>query len=378
MDELTESMSVSQEDLLDISSPRRRRKGTVDQPAAFHCLYDTSAAEDDPSVSAGEVSQRARRRRKETHDESSSGRMAEAGSGGGGWASQDELKAGARDYQRNSGDELPRRGRESKSSFDERRERGAAAAAVSGDELSRRGERTRAESKTSGDELSRRGERTRETKNQSGDELSRREKPEAGSGLKRRNTAKKLDHEKARSSVSRQDKLSTLKQDKRSSTEGRGKRDQDKTSREQQHQLQDADTDKSESDESLVAKDQPDIDEKNVTFCMWGHENCRTRSHYRYNWQWDYVQKYVDQHNKNVISGFTPREKSIEEQLGGTASSQEVSNKSNKPGKEGIKIRMQMLQNRLKEGKTSGTMKQNIFERDLELEILRRKRNYKF
>lgn len=24
------------------------------------------------------------------------------------------------------------------------------------------------------------------------------------------------------------------------------------------------------------------LDDKNVVFCMWGHENCRTRSHYRY------------------------------------------------------------------------------------------------
>ena len=327
MDELTESMSVSQEDLLDISSPRRRRKGTVDQPSK-HSLYDSSYADEELSVSVGEVSQRARRRRKDTQDDDRHS------------TSQDEQPR----EQKNSGDELSRRERTREPK-------------TSGDELSRR-DRAR-ESKASGDELSRR-ERTRENKT-SGDELPRRDKSD--SQLKRRNTGKKMDHEKARTSASRQDKLNITKSEKKSDIR---KRDLDKSKDEE-------DDDTTDSDDSSRTKE-PDIDEKNVTFCMWGHENCRTRSHYRYNWQWDYVQKYVDQHNKNVIPGFTPKEKSIEEQIG----NQEVSNKNNKPGKEGIKIRMQMLQNRLNSGKTSGAMKQNIFERDLELEILRRKKNYKF
>ena len=29
-----------------------------------------------------------------------------------------------------------------------------------------------------------------------------------------------------------------------------------------------------------------------------------TRSHYRYNWQWDYVQKYAEQHHKNLLQVF--------------------------------------------------------------------------
>ena len=47
-----------------------------------------------------------------------------------------------------------------------------------------------------------------------------------------------------------------------------------------------------------------------------------------------------------------------------------------KPGKDGIRIRLQMLQNKLSSGKTSDNMKQKMFERDLELEMLRRKKNY--
>ena len=35
-----------------------------------------------------------------------------------------------------------------------------------------------------------------------------------------------------------------------------------------------------------------------------------------------------------------------------------------------------MLQNKLSSGKTSDNMKQKMFERDLELEMLRRKKNY--
>ena len=47
-----------------------------------------------------------------------------------------------------------------------------------------------------------------------------------------------------------------------------------------------------------------------------------------------------------------------------------------KPGKEGIRSRMRMLQNKLTAGKASDTVKQHMFERDLELEMLRRKKNY--
>ena len=32
-----------------------------------------------------------------------------------------------------------------------------------------------------------------------------------------------------------------------------------------------------------------------------------TRSHYRYNWQWDYVQKYAEQHHKNLLQVFLSR-----------------------------------------------------------------------
>ena len=28
------------------------------------------------------------------------------------------------------------------------------------------------------------------------------------------------------------------------------------------------------------------------------------RSHYRYNWQWDYVQKYAEAHHKNLLQVF--------------------------------------------------------------------------
>jgi hypothetical protein len=47
-----------------------------------------------------------------------------------------------------------------------------------------------------------------------------------------------------------------------------------------------------------------------------------------------------------------------------------------KPGKDGIRVRLQMLQNRLTIQKTSDTVKALMFERDLELEMLRRKKHY--
>jgi hypothetical protein len=140
-------------------------------------------------------------------------------------------------------------------------------------------------------------------------------------------------------------------------------------------------------DEEEEEEEKPD--EKNVTFCMWGHENCKTRSHYRYNWQWDYVQKYVDQHNKKMLSGYLPRDSESSAAGGRTgappAAAEEkneggkaAAGNSNKPSKEGIKVRLQMLQNRLSQGKTSDSVKQKMFERDLELEMLRRKKTYQF
>ena len=133
------------------------------------------------------------------------------------------------------------------------------------------------------------------------------------------------------------------------------------------------DTDEEDEEEEQEEK----LDEKNVTFCMWGHENCKTRSHYRYNWQWDYVQKYVDQHHKNMLSGYLPKDGEPSRQ-GGTDDKFEAKACSNKPSKDGIKVRLQMLQNRLSQGKTSDSVKQKMFERDLELEMLRRKKTYQF
>merc|ERR1712029_654628 len=134
--------------------------------------------------------------------------------------------------------------------------------------------------------------------------------------------------------------------------------------------------------------DDDKLDEKNVVFCMWGHENCRTRSHYRYNWQWDYVQKYAEQNNKHMVHGFVPKDKDDkvsvrkmaqdaerkkEEEKEKEAEKQEG---DKKPGKEGIRSRLKMLQNKFSGGKSSDQVKQHIFERDLELEMLRRKKTY--
>ena len=57
----------------------------------------------------------------------------------------------------------------------------------------------------------------------------------------------------------------------------------------------------SEKEESDGDDDSRSDEDRNVVFCMWGHENCKTRSHYRYNWQWDYVTKYAEQHNKHLV-----------------------------------------------------------------------------
>ena len=183
--------------------------------------------------------------------------------------------------------------------------------------------------------------------------------------MKRRNTGKKMDGEKARVSATKLEKAPTTKQEKKSEIR---KRDQDRggdmeSTNHFKSNIQDTDE-----------PDEGEPDEKNVTFCMWGHENCRTRSHYRYNWQWDYVQKYADQHNKNMIQGYQPRE----ERSSRPAEEQPQDIKDKKPSKDGIKIRLQMLQNKFSSGKTSTSVKLNQFERDLELEMLRRKKNYKY
>ena len=158
--------------------------------------------------------------------------------------------------------------------------------------------------------------------------------------IKRRNTAKKLDGEKARTTSSRMDK--PLGGD---DVGGSGQEEKEEN---------------------------PEPDDTKVSFCMWGHENCRTRSHYRYNWQWDYVQKYADQHKKSILSGYLPKE---EKPAVKTVVVEEPEKDDNKKiGKDGIKIRLQMLQNKFEQNKSSNTVKQKKFETDLELEMLRRRK----
>merc|ERR1712034_246859 len=115
---------------------------------------------------------------------------------------------------------------------------------------------------------------------------------------------------------------------------------------------------------------------------MGGHENCKSRSHYRYNWQWDYVQKYAEAHHKNLLQGYQTMPK---EEQGKVSRLRDEANKAaeekekeerDKPGKDGIRVRLQMLQNKLTNQKTSDSVKQLMFERDLELEMLRRKKHY--
>ena len=122
-------------------------------------------------------------------------------------------------------------------------------------------------------------ERQTGTSRQSLDDLSRKEK---GDTLKRRGTNKKMDAEKAKSAAARETK------EKKNSDSRR------------QAGAEAEDSDQREAD-SGDEKGQEELDEKNVVFCMWGHENCKTRSHYRYNWQWDYVTKYAEQHNKHLV-----------------------------------------------------------------------------
>ena len=272
----SDSLSVSQEDILDEASPRRRRKGTSEAPKRSS-IYDVSYAEDEESVK--EISTRARRTRKGTVE--------------------DDKSAPHLDRQ-----------------------------------LSK----------------------------QSLGDVSKKE-----STIKRRNTNKKIDSEKAKAAASKDTKEKKVSDQRKTSDLG----------------FKDSEEEKNSSEED----GEPKLDDKNVVFCMWGHENCKTRSHYRYNWQWDYVQKYAEQHNKTMLQGYQPKESELSKvnrfkqeanqaQEEKDKEEKEKEENEKKPGKDGIRIRLQMLQNRLATGKTSDQVKQKMFERDLELEMLRRKKNY--
>ena len=203
----------------------------------------------------------------------------------------------------------------------------------------------------------------RQTSKQSLDDLSRKDKAEGG--MKRRGT-KKVDAEKAKAAAGK---------------------DKEKKSSDARNDDNVSAVCGDEGEEDKEDPDNPKLDEKNVVFCMGGHENCRTRSHYRYNWQWDYVQKYAEQNNKQMVHGFVPKDKdqpvSVRKMAQDAERAKEEKEKEekqqaadNKPGKDGIRSRMKLLQNKLTGGKTSDQVKQHIFERDLELEMLRRKKNY--
>ena len=96
---------------------------------------------------------------------------------------------------------------------------------------------------------------------------------------------------------------------------------------------------------------------------------------FRYNWQWDYVQKYAETNKKNVI-GFNPKEDYISTTNYKTADVP-AEEEPKKAKNEGIKLKMQMLQQKFSSNKTSLSMKQKIYERDLELDILKRRKTYK-
>ena len=204
----------------------------------------------------------------------------------------------------------------------------------------------------------------RQTSKQSLDDLSRKDKTDGG--IKRRGT-KKIDVEKTKTAVgekSKEKKPSDVRTDDSGNSPAGAEKEEEKED-----------------------PDNPKLDEKNVVFCMWGHENCRTRSHYRYNWQWDYVNKYAEQNNKHLIHGFVPTEKdqpSVRKMALEAERAREEKEKEEKqqegekkPGKEGIRSRMQLLQNKFSGAKESTQVKQYVFERDLELEMLRRKKTYK-
>ena len=227
-------------------------------------------------------------------------------------------------------------------------------------EMSTRARRTRKGTSDPGKPLD------RQTSRQSLDDLSRKGQSET---LKRRGTNKKIDAEKAKSAAGRDTKEKKLSDSRRPA--GGEEEEQDDSEL-----------------ESGCSPEAEEVDEKNVVFCMWGHENCKTRSHYRYNWQWDYVTKYAEQHNKHLVQGFVPKEpeqtvsvrkmalEAEKAQLAKEKEEKEKNEEDRKPGKEGIRTRMRMLQNKLTAGKASDTVKQHMFERDLELEMLRRKKNY--
>ena len=223
---------------------------------------------------------------------------------------------------------------------------------VSGNEVSQRARRTRKDTVNAEKAEPKASREPKLSKDQKGGKYNKDTKSvkeditqkKSESQMKRRNTAKKQDGEKARASVSRLDKP----------------------------------TDDPGGSAQEEKEENPEDDNK-VSFCMWGHENCRTRSHYRYNWQWDYVQKYADQHKKSILSGYLPREdKQAVKPILVEESEREENRDKNKVSKDGIKVRLQMLQNKFEQNKSSHNVKQKKFETDLELEMLRRKKNYKY
>ena len=240
-------------------------------------------------------------------------------------------------------------------------------------EVSTRARRTRKGTLEDDNRLDRQTSRLdRQTSKQSMDDLSKKERNDGT--MKRRNTNKKIDSEKAKAAASKE-----FKEKKGSDTR--------KPSDLEKEFYKGRDRDASEEGDIEDEDGEPKLDDKNVVFCMWGHENCKTRSHYRYNWQWDYVQKYAEAHQKNMLQGYVPKESELSKvnkmaqdankaQEEKEKEEKEKEEKDKKPGKDGIRIRLQMLQNRLATGKTSDSVKQKMFERDLELEMLRRKKNY--
>ena len=84
------------------------------------------------------------------------------------------------------------------------------------------------------------------------------------------------------------------------------------------------------------------------------------------------MNKYVESHNKNVV-GFVPKAEiaTIDYKQLDTTTAEEPKKSKN----EGIKLKMQMLQEKFSANKTSMNMKAKIFERDLELDMLKRRKN---
>ena len=84
------------------------------------------------------------------------------------------------------------------------------------------------------------------------------------------------------------------------------------------------------------------------------------------------MQKYVESHNKNVV-GFVPKDEhnTIDYKQIDAPTAEEPKKSKN----EGIKLKMQMLQEKFSQNKTSMSMKAKIFERDLELDMLKRRKN---